>query len=59
MTFGRQGATAYQSEAVRAAEFASPHQLVKMLIDGAVERVIQARGAMERGMTAPQGRAYR
>lgn len=55
MTFGRQGATAYQSEAVRAAEFASPHQLVKMLIDGAVERVIQARGAMERGMTARKG----
>ena len=55
MTFGRQGATAYRSEAVQAAEFASPHQLVKMLIDGAVERVIQARGAMERGMTARKG----
>lgn len=55
MTYGRQGATAYQSEAVQAAEFASPHELVKMLIDGAVERVVQARGAMERGMTARKG----
>ncbi len=55
MTFGRNGATAYRSEAVRAAEFASPHQLVSMLIDGALERVVQARGAMERGQTARKG----
>jgi len=55
MTFGRQGATAYKSESVRAAEYASPHQLVAMLIDGAMERVVQARGAMERGMTARKG----
>lgn len=55
MTFGRQGASAYRTEAVRAAEYASPHQLVAMLIDGAIERVIQARGAMERGMTARKG----
>ncbi|MAT83623.1 MAG: flagellar export chaperone FliS [Gammaproteobacteria bacterium] len=55
MSIGRNGATAYQSEAVQAAQFASPHQLVKMLVDGAVERVVQARGAMERGMTARKG----
>lgn len=55
MTFGRQGATAYKTESVRAAEYASPHQLVAMLIDGAIERVVQARGAMERGMTARKG----
>ena len=55
MTFGKSRATAYSSEAARAAEFANPHQLVAMLIDGAVERVVQARGAMERGMTARKG----
>lgn len=55
MTFGRQGTTAYQSEAVQAAHYASPHALVAMLIDGALERIVQARGAMERGRTASKG----
>ncbi len=51
----RRGASAYQSESVQAAQFASPHALVAMLIDGAIDRVVQARGAMERGATARKG----
>lgn len=55
MTFGRHGASAYQSESVQAAQYADPHKLVSMLIDGAVERISQARGALERGQTARKG----
>lgn len=55
MTYGRQGVTAYQSEAVRQAEYADPHTLVTMLLDGAIERIVQARGALEHGMTARKG----
>lgn len=55
MTFGRQGATAYRSESVQAAEYADPHTLVTMLLDGAIERIAQARGALERGITARKG----
>jgi flagellar protein FliS len=55
MSFSRPGASAYQSESVQAAHYASPHALVGMLIDGAVERVTQARGALERGQTARKG----
>lgn len=55
MTFGTQGVTAYRSESVMAAEFADPHTLVSMLINGAVERIAQARGAMAHGMTARKG----
>lgn len=55
MTFGRQGINAYRSESARQAEFADPHTLVTMLLDGAMERIAQARGAMERGVTARKG----
>lgn len=55
MTYGTQGVTAYRSEAVQAAEFADPHTLVSMLIDGALQRIAQARGAMANGMTARKG----
>jgi len=55
MTYGTQGVTAYRSEAVQAAEFADPHTLVSMLIDGALQRIAQARGAMANGMTASKG----
>ncbi len=52
MTYGTQGVSAYRSEAVQAAEFADPHTLVSMLIDGVLQRIAQARGAMANGMTA-------
>lgn len=35
---------------------ATPHRLVQMLLDGAVEKVATAKGAMERGDTAEKGR---
>lgn len=49
------GAGAYRSEAVQAAQYADPHALVTMLFDGALERLSQARGAIEHGMTARKG----
>lgn len=55
MTYGTQGVSAYRSEAVQAAEFADPHTLVSMLIDGALQRIAQARGAMANGLTARKG----
>lgn len=55
MTFSRDGVAAYRSESVRAAEYADPHTLVTMLYDGAIERLAQARGAMERGMIQQKG----
>ncbi|HEX7036413.1 MAG TPA: flagellar export chaperone FliS [Pseudomonadales bacterium] len=55
MTFVSQGVSAYQREAVQAAHYASPHQLVSMLMDGALERIVQARAAMERQLTARKG----
>lgn len=38
-----------------AVEQASPHQLIQMLMNGALERLIQAKAAMERGDTALKG----
>lgn len=55
MTFVNRGASAYQREAVQAAHYASPHQLVCMLMDGALERIVQARAAMEHHLTARKG----
>ena len=34
---------------------ASPHQLIAMLMDGALDRISSAKGAMARGETAIQG----
>ena len=34
---------------------ASPHQLITMLFNGALDRIASARGAMERGETAKEG----
>lgn len=55
MTFANHGASAYRREAAQAAHYASPHQLVCMLMDGALERILQARAAMERQQTARKG----
>ena len=38
-----------------ALEGASPHQLIQMLINGALDRLSQARGAMQRKDTAQKG----
>ena len=38
-----------------AMEGASPHQLIQMLINGALDRLSQARGAMQRKDTAQKG----
>lgn len=34
---------------------ASPHKLIAMLLDGALDRIAAAKGAMDRGETALQG----
>lgn len=44
------GAAAYKKVGNQsAAEFASPHRLIQMLLDGALEKMTIARGLMERG----------
>ncbi|MFW6093473.1 MAG: flagellar export chaperone FliS [Pseudomonadota bacterium] len=55
MTYSTTGVAAYRSEEAQAAAFADSHALVSMLLNGAVERVVQARVAMERDMTARKG----
>jgi flagellar protein FliS len=51
-----QALNAYQDVGVRSAvEGASPHQLIAMLLDGALGRIASAKGAMERGDTSRQG----
>jgi len=46
---------AYRSSKAVAAEFASPHQLVTMLFDGALERLARAIGHAERGEVQAKG----
>ncbi len=47
----------YQSVAVHGGVAAAdPHRLIVMLMDGALERIAQARGMMERGATAEKAR---
>ena len=36
---------------------ADPHRLIQMLLDGAMDRLAQARGAMQAGETAAMGEA--
>jgi len=48
---------AYQNAATHGGVAASdPHRLVLMLMDGAVERIVTARGCMERGETVEKSR---
>ena len=47
---------AYRSTQTHSAiEDASPHRLITMLLEGALERVAKAKGHMECGERAPQG----
>ncbi len=55
MTYMTQGAGAYRSESVKAAEYASPHELTGMLLDGALARIAQARGAIEQQQISIKG----
>ncbi|WOJ93296.1 flagellar export chaperone FliS [Congregibacter variabilis] len=51
-----QAMNAYKSVGVQSAvEDASPHHLIGMLFDGALDRIASAKGAMERGDTGVQG----
>ncbi|PLW84443.1 flagellar export chaperone FliS [Kineobactrum sediminis] len=47
--------SAYRSGNVARAEYASPHQLVTMLFEGALERLARAIGHTERGDVAAKG----
>ncbi len=46
---------AYRTNKAAAAEYASPHQLITMLFDGALERLARAIGHAERGEVAAKG----
>ncbi|MCG5510195.1 flagellar export chaperone FliS [Ectothiorhodospira sp. A-7Y] len=39
----------YQQVGAASASFASPHRLIEMLLDGGIDRLAQARGAVQRG----------
>jgi flagellar protein FliS len=57
MGFGY-GAGAYQQVRSRGGvESADPHGLITLLMDGALERIVSARGHMQRGETAAKGEA--
>ncbi|WP_435104266.1 flagellar export chaperone FliS [Arhodomonas sp. AD133] len=49
------GINAYQQVGRSSANYADPWQLTEMLFSGALERIAQAKGAMERGDTAAKG----
>lgn len=58
MSYGymRQGAAMYQQTRTHGGvEGADPHQLTGMLFDGAIERISQARGHLQRGDVAAKG----
>ncbi len=57
MGFGY-GAGAYQQVRSRGGvESADPHGLITLLMDGALERIVQARGHMQRSEVAAKGEA--
>ena len=48
--------TAYQTTQTHSGvEGASAHKLITLLLDGAIERIVKAKGHMERGERAAQG----
>jgi flagellar protein FliS len=50
------GAAAYQKVSTQSgAEFASPHRLIQMLLDGALEKMVIARSHLERNDIAAKG----
>lgn len=53
MSYGMSsGIHQYQKVGAYGAAYADPHRLVQMLLDGALDRLAQARGAMERNAIA-------
>ena len=54
MSFAR-GIQQYRQVGAQTARYADPHELVRMLMDGALERVAEAHGAMNAGQVAQRG----
>ncbi|HEX5306504.1 MAG TPA: flagellar export chaperone FliS [Dyella sp.] len=57
MTYGpmRHAGALYQQNAVAGVESADAHQLVNLLLDGAMDRIAQARGHLQHGNVAAKG----
>lgn len=55
MTIARAGIAQYQQVGNEAVAFADPWQLIGMLFDGALDRIAQARHAMQMGQVAIKG----
>lgn len=56
MSYGfSHGARQYQQVSTGGAAFADPHQQVQMLMDGVLERIAQAKGAIARQAVAEKG----
>lgn len=57
MTYGpmRAASALYQQNSVAGVEEADPHQLVSMLLDGAIDRINQARGHVVHGNVPAKG----
>lgn len=46
---------AYSQTGVNSGAYASPHRLIQMLIDGALDKISAAKGFMQRGQIAEKG----
>src|SRR5690625_1418903 len=56
MSYGvSRGAQMYQQVGVSSAAYADQHQLVQMLMEGALDRLARAKGAIERGAGVEKG----
>lgn len=56
MSYGyTRGAQQYQQVSTSGAAYADPHQQVQLLMDGALERIAQAKGAIGRAAIAEKG----